>query len=60
MLKEGRCGRKRAWQLSGLSYHEFMIEWSNRDAVEVIPDEVYDRSLADALSLDLEIFKKKL
>ena len=59
MLKEGRSGRKRAWQLSGLSYHEFMNEWSLKNAEEFIPDEVYEKSLEGALSLDLELFRKK-
>jgi len=59
MLKEGRCGRKRAWQISGLSYHEFMNEWGLRNAEEFIPESVYEKSLEDALSLDLELFRKK-
>ncbi len=59
LLKEGKCGRKRAWKLSGLSYHEFMNEWSLRNAEELIPDEIYEKSLEVALSLDLESFKKK-
>ena len=60
MLEEGKCGRKRAWIISGLSYHEFMNEWSLRNAEEHIPDEVYEKSLEDALSLDLKLFRKKL
>ncbi|HMF33599.1 MAG TPA: hypothetical protein VKK79_19405 [Candidatus Lokiarchaeia archaeon] len=56
LLQEGKIGRKRAWVLSGLNYHEFMVEWSKRGAEEVIPDEATDKELELVKSLDLKKF----
>jgi uncharacterized protein (DUF1778 family) len=54
LLQEGKIGRKRALILSGLSYHEFMVEWSKRGAEEVIPDEAIEKEIEDAKKLDLK------
>ncbi|TFG05168.1 MAG: hypothetical protein EU536_02675 [Promethearchaeota archaeon] len=35
LLSEGKISRKRAWVLSGLTYHEFMLEWAERHAEEL-------------------------
>ena len=45
LLREGKIGRKRAWVMSGLSYHEFMVEWAKVGAVEVLPDEALEKEI---------------
>jgi hypothetical protein len=52
-LSKGICGFKRAFILSGLSYHEFMLEWAKRDAKEVIPDHIFEKHLKKAIDYDL-------
>ena len=52
-LNKGICGFKRSFILSGLSYHEFMLEWANRDAKEVIPDHIFEKHLKKAIDYDL-------
>ena len=58
LLKEGKIGFKRAWKISGLTYHEFLIEWSNRGAEEKISQKSEEKGLKYALSFDLEPFFK--
>lgn len=58
LLKEGKIGFKRAWKISGLTYHEFLIEWSNREAEEKISQKTEEKGLKYALSFDLEPFFK--
>lgn len=60
MLREGKLGFKHAWKLSGLSHHEFMLEWSNRGAQEVIPNEVAEKALGTALSINLETLRRAI
>ena len=50
LLNNGKCGFKRAFTLSGLSYHEFLLEWSKRDAKEVIPDKLFEDHLEKAIN----------
>lgn len=59
LLQDGQVGRKKAWTLSGLSYHEFMAEWSNRDAVEDIPSTADNKGVKTALNLDASKFIKR-
>ena len=58
LLKEGKIGRKRAWKLSGLSTLEFLNEWTNRGAEEIISEKVRESSLELIKSLDLSKFKR--
>ena len=59
LLVEGKIGRKRAWDISGLSHNEFLIEWTRRGAEEVIPDEFIEKELEIAKSIDLKKFLRK-
>ncbi|UYP47533.1 hypothetical protein NEF87_003818 [Candidatus Lokiarchaeum ossiferum] len=52
-LKEGEIGFKKAWKLSGLSYEKFLLEWAQRDAIEIIPDNLLAREENFALNFDL-------
>lgn len=58
LLKDGKIGRKRAWVISGLDYHEFMVEWTKRGAEEIISDEAEQRGFDLAKSIDLEKYIK--
>jgi len=53
LLNKGSCGFKRAFIVSGLSYHEFMLEWAKRDAKEVIPDHIFEKHLKKAIDYDI-------
>ncbi len=59
LLNERKISRKRAWILSGLTYHEFMLEWAERHAEEIIPDAIMDKVLETALTIDFKQFLKK-
>jgi hypothetical protein len=56
LLNAGKAGKKRAWFISGLEYHEFMIEWTKRGAEEQIPDEAERKGFDLAMSIDLHKF----
>ena len=58
LLEEGKIGFKRSWKISGLTYHEFLIEWSNRGAEEKISQIAEEKGLKAALSFDLEPYFK--
>jgi len=58
LVKEGKVGFKRAWKLSGLSYHEFITEWVQRNAQEAIAPEIEEKTLENALNLNLDLFRK--
>ncbi len=58
LLIEGKITRKRAWLLSGLTYHEFMLEWEKRNAEEIIPEAIRAKELETALTIDLKPFLK--
>ncbi|MHA1733264.1 MAG: DUF6290 family protein [Promethearchaeota archaeon] len=58
LVSGGKIGFKRAWTLSGLTYHEFLVEWAKRGAEEVIPDEVAEKSLRDAFEIDLNAMRR--
>jgi len=58
LLEQGKIGRKKAWFISGLNGIEFLKEWTRRNAEEVISDELAEKTLATALSLDLDLFKR--
>lgn len=58
LLKQGKIGFKRAWIISGLSYHEFLVQWNKKKAEEHISDASEERSLKLALSIDLKKFLK--
>lgn len=60
LLKEGKIGFKRTWKISGLTYHEFLIEWNKHGAEEKISQIAEEEDLKTALSLDLApYFKEK-
>jgi uncharacterized protein (DUF1778 family) len=54
LLKEGKIHKKKAWMLSGLNYSEFMIEWTKRDAEDIVPDNAEEKGLQFVLSLELK------
>ena len=58
LLNEGKIGFKRTWKISGLTYHEFLIEWSNRGAEEKISQIAEEKGLKAALSFDLKPYFK--
>jgi uncharacterized protein (DUF1778 family) len=58
LLENGKIGRKRAWILSGLTYHEFMVEWTQRGASETVPDASFEKELATGRELDLSKYLK--
>ena len=58
LLKQGKIGRKKTWLISGLSAHEFLVEWTRRGAEEVMPDDMVDRELEIAKDLDLKKFMR--
>ena len=53
LLAKGKIGRKKAWILSGLTYHEFLIEWTTRKAEEILPDEITDAELEIIQHIDI-------
>ena len=58
LLIEGKITRKRAWLLSGLTYHEFMMEWEKRNAEEIIPEAIRAKELETGLTIDIKRFLK--
>ena len=58
LLEEGKIGRKRAWTISGLSPHEFLVEWTNWGAKENISDKIIEKELNLIDIIDLSQFKK--
>ncbi|QEE14803.1 hypothetical protein DSAG12_00620 [Promethearchaeum syntrophicum] len=58
LLKEGKCGFKKAWKISGLGYNEFLSEWIKKDAKEVIPEEMIEAHLKWALDYDIKKLMK--
>lgn len=58
LLKEGKLGFKKSWTLSGLSYHEFLNEWSKRGGTEEISEEAIEKGNELALSLSIDELKK--
>ncbi len=59
LLKKGKIGRKKTFLISGLEYHEFLVEWTKRGAEEIIPDEAMQKGIDLALSIDLSKFLKE-
>ncbi|WP_457556997.1 hypothetical protein [Candidatus Harpocratesius sp.] len=58
LLKEGKCGFKKAWKISGMEYIEFLAEWAKRDAKEIIPEEFIEEHLKWALNYDIRKLMK--
>lgn len=56
LLHEGKIGFKRCWKISGLMYHEFINEWTKRNGAEVIPEEIEEKGVKLAISLDPKLF----
>jgi hypothetical protein len=59
LLKQGKIGRKKTWILTGLSAHEFLVEWTRRGAEEVMPDDMVERELEVAKNIDLKKFMRE-
>ena len=59
LLKDGKLGFKKGWILSGLTYHEFLNEWSKREITEEISEESIEKGNELALILNIEEIKKK-
>ncbi|MCF2141075.1 MAG: hypothetical protein K9W44_13535 [Candidatus Lokiarchaeota archaeon] len=53
LVEEGKCGMKRAWKISGLSFREFLIEWNNRKASEKISDNLQEEHWNIVQNLDI-------
>ncbi len=51
LVKEGKIGRKKAWQISGLDYPGFLKEWSKRKAHENIVGDHIDEELTNLKEL---------
>ncbi len=60
LLKEGKIHKKKAWLFSGLTYSEFMIEWTKREAAEIIPENAEEKGLNLLLSLELKKNRRDL
>jgi predicted HTH domain antitoxin len=60
LLKQGMIGFKRCWRISGLSYHEFLNEWSSRGAEESISEEAQEKEIQDAFVIDWEKYRRDL
>lgn len=58
LLKDAKVGFKGAWNLSGLDYNSFMVEWARRGAVEEIPLEIIKKNLEKAKNIDWSSFLK--
>ncbi|MHA1720012.1 MAG: hypothetical protein ACTSWX_00260 [Promethearchaeota archaeon] len=58
LLKEGKCGFKKAWKITGMEYEEFLSEWAKRDAKEIIPEEIMEEQLKWALNYDIRKLMK--
>jgi uncharacterized protein (DUF1778 family) len=54
LYKKNKVGLKRAWILSGLSFHEFLDLLSERGIEPSIPDSLDDAMIADAKALTFE------
>jgi hypothetical protein len=54
LLTDRKIGRKKAWILSGLSYHEFLIEWTKRGAEEFVPQEILEKESEILNSIDIK------
>jgi uncharacterized protein (DUF1778 family) len=59
LVKEGKIGFKRSWNISGLSYHEFITEWAHRNAEELIAEETEEHGYKLALKLDPKLLLKE-
>jgi predicted HTH domain antitoxin len=59
LLAEGKIHKKHAWELTGLSYAEFMIEWTKRGAEDIIIGHAEQKGLDLALALEVSKFWKK-
>ena len=57
LLAEGKIGRKKAWKISGLGAHEFLNEWTRRDAEEKIDEGSMDKELKLISTLDIKKYK---
>jgi uncharacterized protein (DUF1778 family) len=58
LLQQGKIGRKKAWIISGLNFHEFMVEWTKRNAEEFIPDEAFDKEMELLDKIDIKKYLK--
>lgn len=58
LLEQGKIGRKRAWTISGLSSHEFLREWTNRNAEEKLSNNIVEKELKLLNVLDIKKFQK--
>jgi (p)ppGpp synthase/HD superfamily hydrolase len=59
LVEQGKIGRKKAWKLSGLSYREFLNEWTKREIQEQIPKKAWETGEKLALELNSKDFFKK-
>ncbi|MHA1521880.1 MAG: hypothetical protein ACTSRK_17015 [Promethearchaeota archaeon] len=58
LLDEGKISKKKAFKLSGLTYHDFMEQGEIRKVSEKIPDELIESELAAIHELDITQFLK--
>ncbi len=59
LYQEGKIRKKNALDLSGLSYHEFLIECKERNIVEKIPESVLNHQIELLKNFDLSPYLKK-
>ena len=60
LLEEEKIGRKAAWFLSGLSYHEFVTKCSELCIVETIPEAAEAKGFDLAVHIDLSKYLRQL
>ena len=58
LLQEGKISKKYAFTLSGLTYHEFLIEGANRKVSEKLPKDIINDELKTIRELDIKKFLK--
>jgi hypothetical protein len=60
LLTQNKISRKQAWKISGLNYHEFLMEWSKRGFQDNIPEEAWDKGLELSRTFDPKPYLKKI
>lgn len=59
LQSEGKITRKQTWKISGLSGPDFLVEWSNRGAVDKISDQLMEWGLELSKTLTYESKSKE-
>ncbi|MHA1522220.1 MAG: hypothetical protein ACTSVZ_00670 [Promethearchaeota archaeon] len=59
LYQKGKIRKKKALNLSGLTYHEFLIECKERNIVEKIPDSVVNHQIELLKNFDISPYLKE-